>query len=274
MAFHYNYHTQRYESDMTMYNRTGRYAPGSIQHRYTPAYRGKRVKTTLGVRYGGNKRPRIYGFLGRNGGRGSETKFVDSEVTPSSITTSWIVLNPTTKDCLTAVAQGTTESEHLGRTMYITSIHIKGLFIRSVLESSTIPVGAYQCRFVIVLDHDTKGAEVTPSDVMDIGQSNDILAFRNLQHTSRLMVLKDKQFVINPTASNEGAVNLFATGEVRRVFKFNYTFKQPIRVLFSGTTAVVGSIVDNSIHFLVVCSENGAGTCEYQCRVRFKDTLP
>ncbi len=213
-----------------------------------------------------------FGYLG--GGSGSEKKFVDSEVTASAITTSWIVLNPTTRDCLTAVAQGTTESEHLGRTCYITSLHLKGIFIRSTLESSTVPVGAYQCRFVIVLDTDTKGAEVTPSDVMDTGQVNDILAFRNLQHTSRLRVLKDKQFVINPSATNEGSINLFATGEMRRTFKFNYTFKTPLRVLFSGTTAVVGSIVDNSIHFLVIASENGAGTCEYQCRMRFKDTLP
>ncbi len=235
-------------------------------------YRKRRLALPTIYQRSGWKKRKGYGYLG--GGIGSETKFKDSELVATAVPTVWTTLNPTTLNCLSAVAQGTTESEHLGRTMYITSIHLKGAFLRNLAEGGTTPQGDYHVRFLIVLDTDTKGVELDADDVMDIGQTADIFAFRNLQHTSRLKVLADRQYVIRPWMVNEGATNAFANSEARRTFKFNHKFKKPMRVLFSGTTAVVGSVVDNSLHFVVISSESGVGTVDYQCRLRFKDTLP
>ncbi len=223
-------------------------------------------------RLDGRLRKRRYSSGSKLGYSTSELKFADSEVSVLAIAATWGALNPTTLDCLNAVVQGPGESEHLGRTMYMTSIHIKGFFKKVKQETGADPTADIILRLALVLDTDTKGAEVTASDVMDTGGSSDIFAFRNLQHTSRLKVLKDFTVVMRQTNMNEGAINVFAHGERRMKFKMHYRFKKPIRVLFSGTTAVVASIVDNSLHVVGIASLTGV-TVTYQCRLRFKDNL-
>ncbi len=203
---------------------------------------------------------------------GTETKFRNNQLTTTALSTSWQTLNPTTADTLTAVTQGTSESQHLGRTMFMTSLHLKGEFFVTVAESATTPAPDAVVRYAIVLDTDTKGTEVTATDVFDASQTTDRFAFRNLQHTSRLKVFHDRTFMMRPVNMNEGAINLFAHGTRTHQFSVNLHFKKPIRVLFSGTTAVVGDIVDNSFHF--VCISSGAAvSVSYQVRLRFKDTL-
>ncbi len=222
-----------------------------------PSYKsGKRYKKTT-IRYG---------YFG------SELKFSDSEVLLQPMTETWGTLNPTGRNSLSAVAQGTSESEHLGRTMYITSIHLRGTLDFLFGESKTGPEPTPDCRFAIVLDTDTKGVQAAATDVMDVGQTKDILAFRNLQHTSRLKVMHDRRFIIRQVEMNEGSVNLFAHPTTRVKWQFHKRFNPPIRVLFSGTTAVVGSIVDNSFHFIQISTTTDMRV-EYQCRLRFKDTI-
>lgn len=239
--------------------------------RTKPRPRKRRIAYGPGPLYRGPKR-KYYGPRYRMGGYGSEIKFADSEVTSTALSVSWVTLNPTTKDSLSSVAQGTTESQHLGRTMYITSLHLRIEFFIGSTESQVAPIDDEIVRFAIVRDTDTKGSEVTATDVMDAGQSNDVLAFRNLQHTSRLFVHHDKTFIMRSHTTNEGALDKFAAQQRIRFFKVNLTFKKPIRVLFSGTTAVVASIVDNSFHFICISSAVNVNVT-YQCRLRFKDTL-
>ncbi len=203
---------------------------------------------------------------------GSETKFSDAELTSTALSTAWQTLNPTTLDSLTSVAQGTTESTHLGRTMYMTSLHLRGEFFVSVSEADPAPSPDAVCRFAIVLDTETKADEATATEVFDAGQTSDRFAFRNLQHTSRLRVYHDKTMVIRPDVMNEGGINSFANSTRTHYFKVNLKFKKPIRVLFTGTTAVVGSIVDNSFHFVAVAS-SALVSVSYQVRLRFKDTI-
>lgn len=243
-----------------MHYRSGTYAHSNITKR-----KRSRVPTT-------RKRGRLMGPKLHYGYAGSETKFADSELI-ANLNTTWATRNPTTKDSLTSVAQGSGESTHLGRTMYMTSFHMKGEFVLAAAESGGAPQNDVVTRYVVVLDTDTKGTEVVAGDVMDTGQATDVYAFRNLQHTSRLKVLADKCFIMRPYVVNEGSPNLFAHGATRRKFQFNIKFKRPIRVLFSGTAAVVGDIVDNSLHFVCISNGGSAVSVDYQCRLRFKDTL-
>lgn len=210
----------------------------------------------------------------RMGSFGSETKFKDAEVQSTILATTWQTVNPSEAalDSLSSVAQGTTESEHLGRTMYMISLHLRGEFFLPAIESSGSPSSDVTIRFAIVKDSDTKGTEVTATDVFDAGQTTDRFAFRNLQHTSRLRVYFERTFVIKPYNMNEGASNLYAHGVAVKHWKVNLNFKKPIRVLFSDPSARVSSIVDNSFHFVVISSSSAASVA-YQVRLRFKDTI-
>ncbi len=208
----------------------------------------------------------------RYGYFGSELKFKDTEVTSTAFPEIWGTRNPAVTDTLSGVAQGTSESEHLGRTMYMKSIHLKGRLIFPVVESAMGPTPTPDCRICVILDTDTKGVEVTASDVMDTGQTNQVLAFRNLQHTSRLKVLYDKRFIVKLKEMNEGGSDLYASPETLIRWSFHKRFKVPIRVLFSGTGENVSNVVDNSLHFICVSSDSFL-RFEYQCRLRFCDTM-
>lgn len=224
--------------------------------------------------YGGSKKRRKNNNNRRMGGFGSETKFKDAEVQTTVLSQTWTTVNPSEAalDSLTSVAQGTTESEHLGRTMYMTSLHLRGEFFMPKTENQADPASDVTVRFAIVKDSDTKGTEVTATDVFDAGQTTDRFAFRNLQHTSRLRVYHERTFVLRPYNMNEGTTNAFGHGVVHRYFKVNLNFKKAIRVLFSDPSARVSSIVDNSFHFVVIASSS-AVSLAYQVRLRFKDNL-
>ncbi len=205
---------------------------------------------------------RTAGFLG------IERKFADFEAVGDAFTTSWATMQAI--DSISAVAIGNTESTRVGRVYHITSLHMRGEVILTLQESNATPISAVTCRVVIVHDTQTNGAELTATDVMDAGQTDSHLAFRNLQNTKRFRILMDKVMVLRPGLMNEGAVNLFASGQTRIGFKFNRTFKKPIKVLCKGTTAVVASITDNSFHVIGISSTaSGAPLLSYQARIRF-----
>ncbi len=207
---------------------------------------------------------RTAGFLG------IERKFADFETGSDTFGTSWATMQDGTIKCISAVAVGNTESTRVGRVYNITSLHLRGSIETNPTESDTAPLPQTSCRVAIVWDTQTNAAELTPSAVFDEGQSDNFLAFRNLQNTKRFRILMDKMWVIRPDMVNEGAQNLFAANAAIINWKFNRTFKKPIKVICSGTSAVIGSITDNSIHVIGVCNQTTTSPrMQYQARIRF-----
>ncbi len=200
---------------------------------------------------------------------GLEKKFFDTEVQSDAFATTWASMEPATTN-LTVMAQGDGESNRDGRKYTIHSIHIRGWIQRAVEEAQAGPGGDSLMRLALVVDKQTNGATITATNVYDGGGSDDIFAFRNLQHTTRYTVLKDKQFRLNvaPAVINEGAVNSFASGLIRIPFKFNHTFPNGLQVNTKGTTADIANVTTNSIHLIGVSSST-TPTINYQCRVRF-----
>lgn len=199
-----------------------------------------------------------------------EKKFIDYETADDAFATTWAAMEDGTANCISATAQGDGESNRDGRVYYIRSVHIRGIVKRVAGESGAAPVADEFARVALVWDTQTNGAQLTATDVFDGGQTDDYLAFRNLQYSKRFIVLKDKSFLLKIPGLNEGASNLFATGEVKVPFKWNINFKKPIKVRCSGTTAVVGSITDNSLHVVGVATSTSC-QLDYQSRIRFTD---
>ena len=104
---------------------------------------------------------------------------------------------------------------------------------------------------------------------MDNSGSRDTLAFRNLQQTNRFKVLASRMLILRPMVVNEGAINLFAHGQVLKQFSFAFAPRTPIKVTCQGTSSVVTDVVDNSLHVVAVSTDTAA-TIEYQVRLRFK----
>lgn len=206
-----------------------------------------------------------------------ENKYVDYALSANAITTAWTTgeQDPATTLCLNAVSQGAGQSQRIGLHQDINAIHIKGFLQQAATESITTPPSDVLVRMALVLDTQTNAAQLAAEQVFDPAANNDIDSFRNLEYTKRFRVLKDKLFRI-PVASaaqNEGAANLFSNGAVRIPFKFNYSFKRPLRVRYSDTATppTVAEITDNSLHLVAVYSSaySEAPTISYDSRVRF-----
>ncbi len=223
----------------------------------------KKPRRTSTLTTASRRNVRTGGFLGL------EKKFFDVESNADAFAVTWAVMEPATTN-LTAIAQGDGESNRDGRKYTMLSIHIKGYIQRAASEGVTNPVGDETVRLCLVWDKQTNGAQLTATDVMDGGQTDDYLAFRNLQFTKRFQVLWDKTFTVpgRQGAMNEGASNLFSIAPIVINFKVNRVFKTPINVTMSNTTADIANVVDNSIHMIGVGSTTSV-TANYQCRVRF-----
>lgn len=263
-GYHYCVHSEDgysarvYTGERMKHGRGGNGQNGGKRYKRDPYGNGGTVGQLLAAR----RNARTGGFTD------IEYKFVDYEQSTVALTTSWATKEDSTALSISAVAQGDGESERDGRIYRITSVHVQGDIVLDVAESSTAPIQDVIARVIVVLDKQTNSAQMTGPLVMDAGGTADWHAFRNLQNTSRFQVLYDKKMIIPVNETNEGSINLFATGSGRRFFKFNKRFKTPIKVICDGTTAVVGSITDNSIHVIAVAS-SGLANINYQSRVRF-----
>lgn len=208
-------------------------------------------------------------MMGHSGSE--ELKFIDRELVTEAMAVAWTNHDPTTVDCLSAVATGDGESDRDGRVYYIHSVDINGRVGFTVQESVGAPVADPIYRIIVVVDKQTNGALLTPTDVMDASLAEDFHAFRNLHFSQRFWVLKDIMFSITMnTQTNEGSVNLFANGGRVRLWNCSYVFKTPLKVFCSLTTAVIAAIENYSIHVIAICSTTNT-TISYQSRVRFTE---
>ncbi len=211
------------------------------------------------------RNPRSGGFIG------TELKFIRTQSVADAFTTAWANMEDGTMLCLNGIAQGDGEEERIGRIAWIHSIHIKGLIFDVGRDNQAAPINDYSVRLALVLDTQTNAAVPTPSDVFDILQSQDLLAFRNLQHTHRFKVLWDRIFVISKTNVGQGAITLFGSSGDSRIFSVNKVFKPPLKVQFKLGTPVIGAITDNSLHLMgIATSTADTPQVTYQVRLRFK----
>ncbi len=210
---------------------------------------------------------RIGGFMG------IENKFVDYELDVTTVDASWSgnELEDGTALSLSSIAQGDGESQRDGRQVQLLSVHLKGWLDMAQTEAVTAPSDGGIARLILVLDKQTNGAQLNAEDVVTV-TTNDVNAWRNLQNSQRFRILKDQRFEFKPYGATQEAANLFSGALVRHPFEFHVVFKKPIPVNFSGTTAVVASIVDNSIHLIGCSTAAGTFSCNiaYTSRVRFR----
>lgn len=195
-----------------------------------------------------------------------EKKFFDVTVSNAALTAnSWTDIPGGT---ISAPAQGDGAQERDGRVFFIHSLHVRG-FIDVAKNSTGQAQEDILVRIVVVWDTQCNNAAVTPSEIYEQGPDL-VNRLRNLEHSSRYIVLKDKLIRINRNVLYDTNLQTFYAQEQLIPFKFNKTFKKPIKVRTSGTTAAVGSITDNNITVLAGMNTGGDSTNVHMAsRVRF-----
>ncbi len=209
----------------------------------------------------------------RTGGYiGMERKFLDDEMDASTIAITWGEHNPATRKCLSSVAEGTGESERIGRHHAIDSLYIRGNINTAVGEAQTSPQTDALVRVIIGIDKQTNGAEVVPGSVVDLGQTNDFEAMRNLQTSAQFRILLDTVIKVPGKNVNEGSANAFTWTGVTVPFKYFHKFRTPLKIHSNGTGGTISNVRNNSIFIMAVLDGSPGPTVylSYQSRIRFR----
>ncbi len=203
--------------------------------------------------------PRTGGYLGL------ERKFVDYTYSAAvSTTITGSEADPATVLCLNASATGNTEKTRDGRVQTNKSCHIRGRIELDVTAAATLSAGR-SVRIIVLLDTQTNVAQFDAEKVLSDDSTLKVHAFRELAYTHRFKILKDVTFNLNPTAAaGDGAAD--DTALIVKNFKWNFPLN--FKTQYDGTTAVIGSVTDNSVHVMAIAS-GSATTLKYESRVRF-----
>lgn len=209
----------------------------------------------------------------RSGGfLGIEEKFLDTFQaaqlpTPADCTGGEI--DPTTYNCLNAVAQGDGESNRDGKNYVITSIHFRGTVQQTAQANQTATDEGGQYFVALVWDKQTNAAQLNSEDVFKNASASTtqvVNLFRNLQYSKRFVVLKVWRGSLMPPTMSYDGTNIEVNGVTKQL---SFDKKVDIRVETKGTSANVTDIVNNSLH-VVGFSQGAVINLNYCARIRFR----
>ncbi len=199
------------------------------------------------------------GFFGRFG-PGGELKFKDQDFNSGTIAVGAQVLEASIVD----IAQGTGETERIGRKCTIRSINWR-FQITMPVQSNTATPGYDTIRVIMFLDKQCNGAT---ADDLDLLESADYQSFNNLANKSRFRTLMDRTYDLTVIA----ATGADATGEwAGNVISDTLFKKVNIPIEYDSTTGAITEIRSNNIGILL-CSSGGLSQLVSKIRLRFSDT--
>jgi len=255
------------------YRRYRRYAKKAYRYQSRARkYATRSILSYPGRLRAGNGTYRSY-LNPRSGGyNGQEWKYFDSEYGPTVINVGIVggEADPAGALSLNSIAQGDGPTQRDGRRVILQKITVHGRI--GFINVNVSQPGSAVIRFMLVLDTQTNGQQLNAEDVLEVPTTAiEPLAMHNLSWSQRFRVLWDRTWSFEPRGlAFINAVNQYTTNSKRN---FSFTKKLNLVVNYSGTTGVIGSVTDNSLH--VVCflddGASGVGSVSYVARVRFTD---
>ncbi len=189
-----------------------------------------------------------------------ELKFHDIDVNQTAADLSGgVILNTSS---INLIAQGTSESERIGRKCTVRNINWRGTL--TLIGASTIGTNAI-VRLILVLDKQCNGAAPT---VLGVLESANYQSFNNLSNKGRFQTLSDQQYVLNPQAS---AGNGTANDSAPVNLQFACYKKVGIDLEFDSTTGAITEIRSNNLFILAISAASTANfTLDSKVRLRFE----
>ncbi len=205
-------------------------------------------------------RTRVGGYYGRFAGANAELKFKDVTVDDAIIAAGGVLTTS-----INLIAQGTGESERIGRKCTIRSIMWRGTLKLPESELQGDPGEGERFRLIVYQDKQCNGAAATALGILEAVSVDD---FRNLANSGRFNILYDHHMNINHLTLSHFAVNSFATAGVQRNFSFFKKCSIPLE--FDNTVGALTELRSNNLGLLII-SEGGTGGLVSRVRLRFSD---
>ncbi len=204
---------------------------------------------------------RTGGNFGRFGKAG-EMKFHDVAINSVAVANTWTIFN---SGSINLIAQGTTESERIGR-----KVTIKKILIRVLMTQPThtnLAASDDLVRWVVYVDKQANGATAASDGIAGIMVADSPNTFRTLANTGRFAILLDQVVNMNVmAAAGNGTAN--DTAEIIKQRKFFKSVNIPLE--FNSTAGAITEIRSNNIGVMAI-SIGGTITFAASVRLRFTD---
>lgn len=166
------------------------------------------------------------------------------------------------------IAQGSTESNRIGRKCIIKNIMCKGQVTLSVQDDTAVPVAPIKFRAMLVLDRQANGAVPTSSnDILETNTS--INSFLNLANSRRFKILYQLVETLLPSAGSGTGVTGDWAGDLK---PFEFYKKVNIPLEFDSTTGAITEIKSNNLIWVYYRNDaSGTVTFNSVTRLRFTD---
>ncbi len=202
---------------------------------------------------------RTGGFYGKFGKLGTELKFHDTDIDDAVVAVGGAISTG-----VNIIAQGTGESERIGRKIIIKWIHCK-LTVSLPTINSNVTIGLGDIlRVMIYIDKQTNGAN---SAVLDHLETAVYDSFRNLANKGRFIYLLDRSYTLNRLNSAADSTTTMDSAEVIRFIKWSKKLNTVIE--FDSTVGAITEMRSNAIGVLYI-SRTGIVSVLNHIRLRFE----
>lgn len=168
--------------------------------------------------------------------------------------------------CLPVPKQGDDLADRDGRKIVVKKVVVRGVINWGGADAVTSAGNMSPVvRIIVVKDKQTGGVELSAENVVGPGVGSDgaaaqtggasIMSLSKPTGWGRYQIMKDKMYTRPLSLITQDGTD-GALMECSTPFKFTLNLNTEIN--FSGTTGVVGSVIDNSFHLLAATSNNGA----------------
>lgn len=179
---------------------------------------------------------------------------------------------------LSAVGQGTSNSQRIGAKVTMQSIHINGYvkFGNGAILGQSRPMDFV--RIVVYLDKQTNNGQAQAEDVLEdtpaVGDMKTLM-FPRVDEKARFRILRDFKVRQGPTGvySNGSIATQFESDTPKIPFSCRINLKGIVqRWVGDSTSAAIGSVNDNSVHIIAISSDQLAdGQITYVSRYNYFD---
>lgn len=203
------------------------------------------------------------GYYGKYPKGGGEMKFLDTNIDDAVILQNGTIQNSGT---VNVIAQGTGESQRVGRKVTIKQLHWRYTVSRPENLSSADLSSGDIVRVILYEDKQCNGSAAAVTDILE---TNDYQSFRNLANSGRFSILYDKTHDLNLLNGISEASNSVSTSAVFRSTQFHKVCHIPIE--YNGTNGTIAEIRSNNLGVLLLSRDGDKTSFSSVMRLRYFD---
>lgn len=192
--------------------------------------------------------------------RDVEMKFHDVNTVDASVTTT-----AEASTSLNLIAQGTTQSQRIGRKCILKSVQCRGQVALAAQDDVAVPAGPLKFRIMLIWDKQANGAVPATSQILT--DNTNINSFNNLANKGRFVTLYEyTDTLVQQAGSGTGVTGDWA-GDIKQ---FQLYKKVNIPIEFDSTAGAITEIRSNNLFWVIYRQSAAVDNVTFTANVRLR----